>query len=162
MAIVQEIVGHGSPAMTRHYYHMDQVAAQRAINTLPTIGNDTHNSQLAALRENLRQYIDTADLAELQHLQEQLLPGTKALPADIIEAEALPEPEDVLSITPERLQYLLPNYTIEAIGQIFNVTGTAIRKRMKKYNLSRPAKRIVSGVLSDEQIAAVQIRIKQI
>ena len=95
-------------------------------------------------------------------MQEQLYSDARPLPTDIIEAEALPEPENALAITPERLQYLLPDYTIETIGQIFGVTGTAIRKRMKKFNLSRPEKRIVSGVLSDEQIAAVKIQIKQI
>ena len=95
-------------------------------------------------------------------MQEQLLSEHQSIPADIIEAEALPEPENALAITPERLQYLLTDYTIEAIGQVFGVTGTAIRKRMKKFNLSRPAKRIVSGVLSSEQITAAQSKIKQI
>ena len=95
-------------------------------------------------------------------MQEQLFSDARPLPTDIIEAEALPEPENALAITPERLQYLLTDYTIEAIGQIFGVTGTALRKRMKKFNLSRPAKRIVSGVLSSEQITAAQSKIKQI
>ena len=162
MAIVQENVGHGSPAMTRHYYHMDQLAAQRAINTLPAIGKEAPSTQVAALRRKLHQFIDTADLSQLQCLQEQLLSEHQSIPADIIEAEALPEPENALAITPERLQYLLTDYTIEAIGQIFGVTGTALRKRMKKFNLSRPAKRIVSGVLSSEQITAAQSKIKQI
>lgn len=152
MAIVQEIVGHGSPAMTRHYYHMDQAAAQRAINTLPSIGNEAQNVQAAAMREKLRQYIDFANLPELQRLQEQLLPEIHSLPADIIEAEALPELEGIPSITPERLQYLLPEYTIKAIGQIFGVSDTAIRKRMAQYGISKPDKRLQSGVLSNRQI----------
>ena len=38
LAIVQSIVGHGSPAMTRHYTHISQEAAQKAINALPMLG----------------------------------------------------------------------------------------------------------------------------
>ena len=38
LAIVQSIVGHGSPAMTRHYTHISQEAAQGAINALPMSG----------------------------------------------------------------------------------------------------------------------------
>ena len=38
LAVVQSIVGHGSPAMTRHYTHISQEAAQKAINALPMFG----------------------------------------------------------------------------------------------------------------------------
>lgn len=35
LAIVAEIVGHGNPAMTRHYSHISDVAKSEAINALP-------------------------------------------------------------------------------------------------------------------------------
>ncbi len=38
LAVVQSIVGHGSPAMTRHYTHISQEAAQKAIDALPMHG----------------------------------------------------------------------------------------------------------------------------
>lgn len=160
MAIVQEIVGHGSPAMTRHYYHMDQAAAQKAINTLPTIGQEKGLRQAEALREKLRRYIEVASHAELERLQLQLFPETTPVISDIIDAEALPEPEDDLAVTPERLQFLLPNYSIEAIGQIFGVTGAAIRKRMVKYGIAKPAKRILSGKLNDAELETIRITLK--
>ena len=37
--IVQSIVGHGSTAMTRHYYHEDEAALRRAVATIPSLGN---------------------------------------------------------------------------------------------------------------------------
>ncbi len=39
MAVVQSLVGHGSPAMTRHYTHISPEAAANAIQALP-IGGD--------------------------------------------------------------------------------------------------------------------------
>ena len=35
LAVVQSIVGHGNPAMTRHYVHIDNEAVKQAINALP-------------------------------------------------------------------------------------------------------------------------------
>jgi hypothetical protein len=35
MPVVQSIVGHGSPAVTRHYVHIGEGAARQAINALP-------------------------------------------------------------------------------------------------------------------------------
>lgn len=37
-SVVQSLVGHGSPAMTQHYTHIDAATTQRAIATLPSIG----------------------------------------------------------------------------------------------------------------------------
>ncbi|MEA4861669.1 MAG: tyrosine-type recombinase/integrase [Victivallaceae bacterium] len=37
LAIVSEIVGHGNPAMTRHYSHISNESKQDAIATLPQI-----------------------------------------------------------------------------------------------------------------------------
>jgi integrase len=38
LSIVQEIVGHGNPAMTRHYTHISKEAAKNAIKALPSAG----------------------------------------------------------------------------------------------------------------------------
>ena len=39
MAAVQSIVGHGSPAMTRHYYHENESALRRVVSALPDVAN---------------------------------------------------------------------------------------------------------------------------
>lgn len=38
MAHVQSIVGHSSPAMTRHYFHVSENALQNAVGALPDVG----------------------------------------------------------------------------------------------------------------------------
>lgn len=38
MAHVQSIVGHSSPAMTRHYFHVSENALQNAVGALPAVG----------------------------------------------------------------------------------------------------------------------------
>jgi hypothetical protein len=47
LAVVESIVGHSSPAMTRHYTHLGELAAGRAVALLPSVmGNtDTKPSQ---------------------------------------------------------------------------------------------------------------------
>lgn len=37
LAMVQELVGHGNPAITRHYFHSDENAARKAIAALPSL-----------------------------------------------------------------------------------------------------------------------------
>ena len=42
LAVVEAIVGHSSPAMTRHYTHVSELAAANAVNALPSVlGDDT-------------------------------------------------------------------------------------------------------------------------
>lgn len=36
-SVVQSIVGHGSPALTKHYPHMSEDVLKNAINTLPVL-----------------------------------------------------------------------------------------------------------------------------
>lgn len=38
LAVVQSIVGHSSTAMTRHYYHENEAALRRAVESIPAIG----------------------------------------------------------------------------------------------------------------------------
>lgn len=40
MAHVQSIVGHSSPAMTRHYFHVSENALQNAVGALPNVGGN--------------------------------------------------------------------------------------------------------------------------
>ncbi len=40
LAVVQAIVGHSNPAMTRHYFHESEAALQSAVAALPTIAID--------------------------------------------------------------------------------------------------------------------------
>ena len=41
LAVVESIVGHSNPAMTRHYTHVGELAAGRAVAALPSILGDT-------------------------------------------------------------------------------------------------------------------------
>lgn len=60
MAAVQSIVGHGSPAMTRHYYHENESALRRVVSALPNVAGgrgrkegertDGNEERLSALR----------------------------------------------------------------------------------------------------------------
>jgi hypothetical protein len=54
MPVVQSIVGHGSPAITRHYVHIGEGAARQAINALPQgkklLGSDSEKTALQKLR----------------------------------------------------------------------------------------------------------------
>ena len=40
LAVVESIVGHSNPAMTRHYTHVGELAAGRAVAALPSILGD--------------------------------------------------------------------------------------------------------------------------
>lgn len=41
LAVVEAIVGHSNPAMTRHYTHVGEIAASEAVAALPAIGGGT-------------------------------------------------------------------------------------------------------------------------
>lgn len=45
LAVVQALVGHGSPAMTRHYTHIGKEAAAEAVNAIPSM-NGTDKKEL--------------------------------------------------------------------------------------------------------------------
>jgi hypothetical protein len=40
LSVVESIVGHSSPAMTRHYTHVGELAAGRAVALLPSVMNE--------------------------------------------------------------------------------------------------------------------------
>ena len=42
LAVVESIVGHSNPAMTRHYTHVSELAASQAVAALPAVINETN------------------------------------------------------------------------------------------------------------------------
>ncbi len=64
MPVVQSIVGHGSPAITRHYVHIGESAARQAINALPMNGS-TYSLSTKADIINL---LSTANDAQLDKI----------------------------------------------------------------------------------------------
>ena len=69
LAVVQQIVGHASDDMTRHYTHIDQENTKKAINALPAIGQgnetDTH---LEPERLKLIEFAKTANIEDIRRL----------------------------------------------------------------------------------------------
>jgi integrase len=46
LAVVQSLIGHGSPAMTRHYTHISRESAENAINALPVLSEANTENKL--------------------------------------------------------------------------------------------------------------------
>jgi len=85
MAHVQSIVGHTSPAMTRHYFHVSENALQNAVGALPDIGG------AVALPDgtNAAQAVPCAFCAVLDGMTlEQLRAARAEIDRRIAEAEA--------------------------------------------------------------------------
>lgn len=87
LAVVQSIVGHGSPAMTTHYTHISQEAAQKAIDALPMLGMAPKptpsgdiitvsairiDNDLEPEREELINLISSADIATVKEVLKML------------------------------------------------------------------------------------------
>lgn len=51
LAVVESIVGHSSPAMTRHYTHVGELAAGRAVALLPSVMGDTKKDSNVSPRD---------------------------------------------------------------------------------------------------------------
>jgi len=57
--VVEEIVGHSNPAITRLYTHVSELAATHAVNSLPAVIGDTPAPGPAVSRdEQLREIIE--------------------------------------------------------------------------------------------------------
>ncbi len=69
-SVVQSLVGHGSPAMTQHYTHVNQETARNAVAMLPEIG--THANTLPAGTDATGAKLGTV-LAMLNELSDQEL-----------------------------------------------------------------------------------------
>lgn len=73
LEIVSEIVGHGSPAMTRHYSHIHDEAKRRAIAALPLIGTEESMDERERLRAEIMVRMQNADTATLRKIREMLV-----------------------------------------------------------------------------------------
>ena len=69
-AVIAEIVGHGSPAMTRHYSHISNDAKAKAIAALPEIEQAEEPKDITAdtLRMKCKEIIDTLSIEELEEI----------------------------------------------------------------------------------------------
>ena len=70
LAVVQQIVGHGSPAMTEHYFNASHEAKQAAIEALPDMGADAppepKDITAEALRAQAREIVEAMSVEELR------------------------------------------------------------------------------------------------
>ena len=87
LAIVAEIVGHGNPAMTRHYAHVNNAAKENAISVLPmladsgTRGQEAGDGDAEAVRQKLIAMINSADAVQLKDMAVHMDATGKCLPA---------------------------------------------------------------------------------
>jgi hypothetical protein len=154
--------------MTRHYFHLDQVAAQKAIDTLPQIGSNgldtVKHTNPEVTRTRIQAFISVASSAELLRLQSLVDEFEQDRQKDFNRPKAVFQKTNTQAIaaprkleaTPECLQTLLELYSLETIGQIFGVTGAAIKKRVLKYGITRQSGRIQSGKLSDDELKSIR------
>jgi len=70
LAVVEAIVGHSNPAMTRHYTHVSELAAAHAVNALPAVMGDTPAPALPPAK--------LIDAAPVRALAEKLTPRNAA------------------------------------------------------------------------------------
>lgn len=79
LAIVAEIVGHGNPAMTRHYSHITTEAKRGAIDALPVIGaTATAITDGQLEREELRRLADALLLDKIKDILNYISEITEA------------------------------------------------------------------------------------
>ncbi len=63
LSVVESIVGHSNPAMTRHYTHTSEAAALSAVNGLPSVMGDEPKAlpaadPMAAMKERIAALAD--------------------------------------------------------------------------------------------------------
>ena len=73
LAVVAEIIGHGNPAMTRHYSHITTESKQVAIETLPQLQSFDQNSEVIEAeiiysKDKLKFLIENLDEAEINRV----------------------------------------------------------------------------------------------
>ena len=80
LAVVQQIVGHGSPAMTEHYFNASMEAKQKAISTLPLF---VATPQEITSRQYVLQFLERCTDAEADELKNAIeaMEARHALPA---------------------------------------------------------------------------------
>jgi len=89
-SVVQALVGHGSPAMTRHYTHIGLETAQKAVAVLPDLGHAQPAGDLpiatGANLDAVKAMLEGLTLVELKALSQKTLAMIKvkrALPAAV-------------------------------------------------------------------------------
>jgi integrase len=99
LSVVESIVGHSSPAMTRHYTHTGEVAARSAVNTLPDVTALLGAGQVGEAAEGAAGGTEEAVLTKVARLAEGLTAenwtATRAgllelLRAPVVVAEVVP------------------------------------------------------------------------
>jgi integrase len=73
LAIVQSLVGHGSPAMTRHYTHISRESAEKAINALPIMNSAIGANQLSECEKNQQILVLLTAASKLTQREKQIL-----------------------------------------------------------------------------------------
>jgi len=99
----------------------------------------------------------------VRHYERELKKGRGDADARALKAVAgigelrleIPECPRTLVPTEEGLRQLVRIYSDETIGQVYGMTGTAIRKWMRKFGVKR-ARRVLSGKLNDARIARLR------
>ena len=69
-AVIAEIVGHGSPAMTRAYSHADEKAKREAIAALPIVTAEAEQTQTA--KQFIKQFLETCTDAEAESVADYI------------------------------------------------------------------------------------------
>jgi len=89
-AVVMSIVGHGSPAMTRHYTHIGDEAARAAINAMPDINKPTV-THLDPIPEHALRDLARMTAKNWKEIRDSLL--ARQAETVVIAADAKPEPK---------------------------------------------------------------------
>lgn len=77
-AVVMSLVGHGSPAMTRHYTHIGEAAARQAIAAMPSLGADVFQEERAALPQWAADLVQDMTSDNWSDVRSALLSGHRA------------------------------------------------------------------------------------
>lgn len=158
LEVVRAIVGHASDDMTRHYLHVTDERKNHAIDALPVL-SDTISIEATQVIDRvtlLKCLTDFTSNCSDQELIQLLEFANRLKKTTFIHALPQAKAESFPARTPANLQSLLKQYSIETIGQIFEVTGTAIRKQILKYGIPRPSGRIQSGKLSEDELISIR------
>lgn len=67
LPVVQSIVGHGNPAITRHYIHIGEDSVKQAINALPQ-GTNGYDEKIVKAKAEVNQLMDQATPEQLDKL----------------------------------------------------------------------------------------------
>ena len=72
LALVQAIVGHSNPAMTRHYFHESLSSLREAVAALPALGDSAQEKPTVALPKAALALLDKLDRSKLLALRSEI------------------------------------------------------------------------------------------